>query len=447
MLPREALRRGRELRAPFDVVFAGAAPVRVEEILRLVPGERLVARVRRDGAAQLMKLFASRRACARERRGLCRLAEAALPAPRLLAADATTLFLEYLPAARPLAECLAGAEAAQRVWLLRAALALIERLHAAGLRHADPHFGNFLCDAAGLHLVDAGAVRAGSVLPGWRVRNLALFCCQLPLAQRQALAEALGPARWGNPALQRAIARADRRRVARRARKAARSCGEFVSRRRWRERLVLRRELDGPALRALLADPDAALCIGTLLKDGNTATLARIDCEGRTLVLKRYNIKGWRHALSRSWRPSRAWRAWQNAARFGALGIATPLPVAVLERRWGPLRGRAWLLTEHVEASPLAAALRDATAQARIARGLRELFAALRVLGRSHGDCKASNFLFDGASVWTLDLDGMRRRPGVRMLERALARDRARLLRNFDGATAERLATLLASGD
>jgi hypothetical protein len=45
--------------------------------------------------------------------------------------------------------------------------------------------------------------------------------------------------------------------------------------------------------------------------------------------------------------------------------------------------------------------------------------------------------------VWTLDLDGMRRRFGALRMRRALARDRARLLRNFDAPAAARLGTLL----
>jgi hypothetical protein len=119
--------------------------------------------------------------------------------------------------------------------------------------------------------------------------------------------------------------------------------------------------------------------------------------------------------------------------------------VAVLERRWGPLRGRAYLVSEYQHGEAIAAALVDDAATAGVARGLRLLFAALRALGRRHGDCKASNFLFDGARLWVLDLDAMRRLPGATLVRRGLARDRARLLRSLDAGTAQRVAALLAA--
>ena len=438
LTPAEVFQRERALSAPFDLRLAGGETVRVDALLRLLPGRRLTARVTRGGTTQLMKLFASRRERARELRGLAALAAAAIPAPRLLHALPGAVFISYIDGARTLARCMH--EPADREPLLRQALALLERLHAAGLVHADPHFDNFLVtDDGTIHLVDAGAIRPRR----WWVlhqADRALFCSQLPLAARAPLWIALGA---DAASLRAAIERSDRWRARWLAAKSTRNCSEFAAERSWRRRCVLRRDHDGAALRAILADPDRALQAGASLKDGYSATVARIDCAGRTLVLKRYNIKHWRHALARALQHTRAWRAWCNAARLRSLGIATPLPVAVLERRWGPLRSTAYLLTEYVEGVPLTAALDDASVWSRVARELRLLFDALAVLRRSHGDCKASNFLCDAQRVWTLDLDGMRRRFGALRMRRALARDRARLLRNFDAPAAARLGTLL----
>lgn len=441
LTPTDVFACGRSLAAPFELRLADGETVRVEAVLRLLPGERLTARVQRGGGTQLLKLFARKRERRRELRGLAWLAATGVAAPPLLHAAPQAVFTTYLDGARTLGQALRepGVEAA-RTALLVQALALFERLRAAGLRHADPHFDNFLVAADGaLQLVDAGAIRRRA---WWRGADddRALFCSQLPLAERAPLWRALGA---GAHALRAAVARADRRRARRLAAKAGRECSEFVALRGWRLRCVLRRDHDGPALRALLADPDAALRAGAPLKNGHSATVARIDCGGRTLVLKRYNIKDWRHALRRAPQPTRAWRAWRNAALLRALGIATPLPVAVLERRWGPLRGGAYLLTEAVDGVPLATAAAAAGVPERAARELRLLFEALALLRCSHGDCKASNFLHDGERLWTLDLDGMRRRCTAARLGRALARDRARLLRNFDAATARRLSSLL----
>lgn len=82
-----------------------------------------------------------------------------------------------------------------------------------------------------------------------------------------------------------------------------------------------------------------------MLKDGGTCTVVRIDLEGLPVAVKRYNLKNTRHALSRAWRPSRAWQSWIEAQRLSYYGIPTPRPLAVVERRFGPLRGRAYLVT------------------------------------------------------------------------------------------------------
>lgn len=439
MTPEEVFDRGREITAPFELLLrTDGKLVRVEEILRLLPGRRLTARARRAGKVELLKLFARRRDYARELQGLAWLAEASLPAPRLLHATAHCIFTSYLEDAHTLTQRLA--EESEQAPLLEQAIDLLDGLHEAGLQHTDPHFDNFLLAADGtLHLVDAGAIRRRY---WWQPEDadLALFCSQVPLAARFPLWQVLGR---DAGALQLAIARCDRLRARRYAAKAARNCTEFVAEQDWRRRLVLRRDHDGPALRAILADPDRALAAGVLLKDGNSATVARIDCEGRPLVLKRYNIKSWHHALARALQPTRAWRSWRNAALLRSLGIATPLPLAVLEHRSGPLRSTAYLLTEAVDGEPLDRAARDASLWGQLMPDVQLLFRALAVLRCSHGDCKASNFIFDGRTVWTLDLDGMRRHHVGVALRRALHRDRRRLLRNFDRATARRLAVFL----
>jgi hypothetical protein len=80
-----------------------------------------------------------------------------------------------------------------------------------------------------------------------------------------------------------------------------------------------------------------------VIKAGNTATVARLYVDGEAFVVKRYNIKSWQHAMGRMWRPTRAQRAWQNAHRLRMLGIATFKPIALIERRLGPMRRDAYL--------------------------------------------------------------------------------------------------------
>ena len=118
----------------------------------------------------------------------------------------------------------------------------------------------------------------------------------------------------------------------------------------WRRFVAVTRTADTPALRAVLADPDAALAApeSQWLKRGNSASVVRLSVDGRPVVVKRYNLKNFAHRLRRFWRPSRAWHSWRNAHRLTLWGVPTPPPVALLECRFGPLRGRAYYLSEAV---------------------------------------------------------------------------------------------------
>ncbi len=111
---------------------------------------------------------------------------------------------------------------------------------------------------------------------------------------------------------------------------------------------AVRRE-EEPAMLPVLAQADALLGKGHLYKTGGAASVGRVEISGRTLVIKRYNIKNFSHWLKRFWRPSRAWHSWREGNRLMFLGIATPKPLAVQEKRFLGLRSKAWLVTEFIE--------------------------------------------------------------------------------------------------
>ena len=144
-------------------------------------------------------------------------------------------------------------------------------------------------------------------------QNLALLLAQLPADVEAALRAPLFAAyRAGNPRttlddiqLSRRVNDTRRRRLVDYLRKCVRDCGRIrIERNRGAFIAMVRDEAD--FLEPIVADPDRWLASGSPLKQGNTATLALIEHEGRKLVIKRYNIKGAAHALSRCWRPSRA---------------------------------------------------------------------------------------------------------------------------------------------
>jgi len=319
---------------------------------------------------------------------------------------------------------------------------VLGRLHSAGLVQEDLHLGNFLRHADKLFLLDGDAVRAvnpGVPLPADRAgANLAVFLAQLPPAWDGWVAALLvaygGEFRGRLPCLARLeeeIARVRNWRLRDFLAKTVRDCSLFAVEQTSTRFSAVWREA-ASQLAPLLASPDGAIDGGCVFKDGGTTTVARVRVSGRELLIKRYNLKGIGHALGRAWRPSRAWHSWQAAHRLRFLGMATPTPLALIEQRFGPLRRRAWLVSDYCPGPNLLhhlAAEREPPAAE--AQAITILFEALHRQRISHGDLKATNLLWDAGRVLLIDLDALVQHRSEISYARAWRRDRARLLRNW----------------
>ena len=456
--------QGRDLAAPFLLRLGEGAPARVlvcEDVLRWLPGRRAVLRVRDERLGVVVAkvyLRDAAAAMAAERAGLAALASAGFAVPALLDEvrpdeGCGVQFLRLIAPAQSLAESWQRQDDNTRASRLGELGAGLARLHEAGARARDPHLGNFLLHEGVLHALDGGGIALRREAGGVRARcaDLALLHAQLPpdddvwaAATLVAYARACARSPQGMlptlPALLAGIARARTRRMRIVLSKSLRDCSEFAVTREARGRTSCRRALAG-TLRAVLADADAAIAAGVVLKAGNTATVARIDAGGGLCVVcKRYNIKGPLHRLSRWLRPTRAEHSWLAAHRLAALGIATAEPLALRVERLGPLRGRAFLFLRDVQGPTLAALVDETRAaggtlpaalQARVAR----LVVRLHAAGLVHGDLKASNLLLENDEPVLVDLDALvHLGPGVRR-NRLQARDRARFLANWPVGT------------
>lgn len=442
-------RAGRDVPTPFAIDLDDRRRLTVQRTLRILPGRRIAGLAELDGVPVFAKLFigadGAERHWQRERYGKSALAARRIATPPVIAAGRLAdgghyLVTEYLAAARPLA-------ATDRPEHLAAACAALGRMHAGNLVHDDAHLGNFLLDGAAVQVIDGDAVHEASSDRELE-QNLALLLAQLPADVEAALRAPLFAAyRAGNPRttlddmqLSQLVNDTRRRRLADYLRKCVRDCGRIrIERNRGAFIAMVRDEAD--FLEPIVADPDRWLASGSPLKQGNTATLALIEHEGRKLVIKRYNIKGAAHALSRCWRPSRAWHAWLEGHRLRFLGIATPRPLALIERRFGPLRGRAWLIVEHCAGRSLA----ERPPSIAHLEPVVDLFARLSAARISHGDMKATNLLWDGERIGLIDLDAMRQHRSAARYRRAGRKDRERFLRNWpdDAALTRALSAAL----
>jgi len=428
---------GRQPVLPFEIALPDGSWLTFTQLLRLLPGRRLSGVALWNGQKVFAKLFVGKDALRhgeRERAGLAALRAASLPTPVVLFAapvdeDGYLLISEYLDGAVALD---AQPMAAGDLQALMPAMALLSQLHAAGLVHRDLHLGNFLRHCNRLLLIDGDGVRSGATATA-QAENLALFLAQLTPDWDawqgdllQAYARPVDVAGLGS-----AIDAARQRRLRHFLEKTVRDCSQFAVERNFhRFTAVLRGEQE--ALQPLLADPDAAMAAGRLLKDGGTCTVAAVELGCRTLVVKRYNIKGWRHALSRAWRPSRALHSWRAAHRLTFYGIATPRPLALIEERVGPLRRRAFLVTEHCPGANLLDSLDPAREPSAIQeKALRQLFRSLYRLRISHGDLKATNLRWHDGKIVLIDLDALIEHASQHRFIRAWKRDRLRLMRNW----------------
>ncbi len=421
----------------------------VERWQRILPGKRLTGSGEWQGRKVLAKLFiaarGSERHWQRECRGAETLATHGLPTPALLASGLLRDGGQYV-----LYDYLDGAHNPDGESLdeLTPVFAQVGRMHALGLVQEDAHLGNFLLKDGRFYVIDGDAIR-GPASPADCTGNLALLLAQLqPQAEATMRTALLQAYRSGNPGattdeaqLAAASARARQARLADYLDKSLRDCSLFKSAHSVDRFFSIVRSETG-LLAPLIHDPDAWLERGIPLKRGRTATLARVEVNGRQLVIKRYNIKGPGHALSRSWRPSRAWQSWLEGHRLSFLGIATPRPLALIEKRAGPLRGKAWLISEYCDGESLASRFHDpdTVPPASDLDAIGELMRRLVAARISHGDLKATNLLWCDDQPHLVDLDAMRQHAGEAGFKRAWQRDCARFLDNWPPGSALRHA-------
>jgi tRNA A-37 threonylcarbamoyl transferase component Bud32 len=464
---------GRSLPVPFrlevnvDAHRQGAAQdaacIECVEILRLLPGRRLVARARLADTQCVLKLFvgsSARRYFQRERRGLQQLAGCAVPTPEVLACvslpggEGFGLVLEWLADAQPVAEN----DPAAFVHVVGA----LARLHNGSATQTDPHLDNYLATANGrVFAIDGDGVRRWPVLSRRRaLANLGLLLAQYSPAADGHLATACAEydrIRWQTSLsdvflaeVRRHLRRQRRRRTRRYLAKTLRECTEFRCERSRDRFVVCARAAWSSAMQAFAENPEALfeaaeqVAEGStkILKAGNSATVIRVPIGETNFVIKRYNVKSLGHGLRRALRPvPRYRRSWRNGHRLAFLRLPTARPVALVERKVAAAATVAYLVMEDLgpEVTDLVAWVAEHGATPALTQKVASLFRGIADAELVHGDTKASNFLVRDEEIYLIDLDAMVEG------RRGAGRDVARFLANWEGdlETRERFRSAL----
>ncbi|RMR86064.1 hypothetical protein ALP78_04382 [Pseudomonas coronafaciens pv. striafaciens] len=452
---------GRTPELPMSLTLAdaaGSAELQLLTLLRVLPGQRYVGAGVWRGRTVLAKLLVGDKAARhfqRELAGVRLLAEQGLTTPLLLAdglqdGEGGWLLFEFLEQAPSLGDAWNAVKqlpplADEQQAVLGEALSAIARQHAKGLWQEDLHLDNLLRHKGQLYLIDGAGIRAeqaGTPLSRQKVlENLGVFFAQLPRSFEPFTEELLvhyllSNAEHGLPmeALQKQIDKVRSWRLKDFMSKTVRDCSLFSVEDSASVFRAIRRE-EEPAMLPVLSQADALLDKGHLYKTGGAASVGRVEINGRPLVIKRYNIKSFSHWLKRFWRPSRAWHSWREGNRLMFLGIATPKPLAVQEKRFLGLRSKAWLVTEFIDGPDIierfAPYVENGDAPEVELLALDRLFAQLIQARISHGDFKGHN-LFWHVDRWAMiDLDAMQQHSSQSSFAAAYARDRARFMRNW----------------
>lgn len=171
---------------------------------------------------------------------------------------------------------------------------------------------------------------------------------------------------------------------------------------------------------------------GEILKHDISTTVAKVQLSKQNIVIKRFNPKGWRHTIMRSLRQSRAVKCWKNAHYLLSHKIATPQPLAVIEKKTWGFRSKSYYIMEYIDGQLLDIYLKnlnDQTAQIYYINKLIDIFIFFKQNHIHYRDPKTDNFLIAKNNVFLLDLDDMKKLSmPVYFLTRAWQKDRGKLI-------------------
>jgi|GEM_PF-522784 len=186
-------------------------------------------------------------------------------------------------------------------------------------------------------------------------------------------------------------------------------------------RIVFDSQLAAQVVDRLWDDPAEFLAAGQVLSQDDHGAVARVPvkaptadghfCNAAVGVLKRFNLRGVAHTLTRLLLFTRGSRSWTYGREMLDAGVETARPLAMVEDRLGPLRFRSFVLTEQVEGTPLPQFLATTPINSleldRLAGQFARIWHTLGELRIVHGSMHASNFLVTpDRQVKLINLDG-----------------------------------------
>jgi tRNA A-37 threonylcarbamoyl transferase component Bud32 len=428
--------------------------VHLKEVVRVLPAKRLVCRALWRGQQTYIKLFfgaSAKKYALRDEVGVSCLKAAEILTPPLFYSgsvdnmSALALVFEAIPQAENAEFIYQRISLAERETLLLGLMKVLAQHHQANIIQTDLYLKNFLVAGDDIYTLDGDGVREYRVLSRKRaLQNLAVLISKFDALEVERwlpkMLEVYATARnWSSaPDLVsfKRLVNQHRTFVASHYadKKVFRQCTDVNICRQSRLFEAVSSSYAFTRLPIAIDDCDRMIQKGISFKQGNTCTVSLAGIDGIKTVIKRYNIKSFWHGINRACRQTRAAGSWANAHRLNILGIATPKPIALIEERFGYFRGKAYFLSEYLDApdaSTFFAQIKNKKSQAEAIQNIVEMFYRMYLLRLSHGDMKASNIKMLGENPYLIDLDSMQQHAWDFLAKKRHVKDLKRFMRNW----------------
>jgi tRNA A-37 threonylcarbamoyl transferase component Bud32 len=434
-----------------------------QRVVRVVPNKRVVCKAIWQGKAVYAKLFLGANAAkyaARDAAGVKLMSDANIDTPALLLQTETSdktaqvLIFEAIEPSLTAEQIWPDLTANQSLSLAKNLVAELAKHHNVGLLQTDLYLKNFLVANNEIYTLDGDGIRKFEHLKDDQaMQNLAVLCAKFDVLEVEKwqgeLAETYSDARvWHEviePEKLATMANVQRLKAASSYadKKVFRQCTDVNVREINSGLQSIFYAASSHAVMNMpqkIAELDALITPQNLLKNGNTCTVALAEIDSKKVVLKRYNIKSFWHAISRAFRPTRAAVSWANAHRLKIFDIATAQPIALIEqRKLSFIKGKAYFLTEYVDApnvNEYFEQTQNKAARAEAVKNIVTLFYRLYLLQISHGDMKATNIKIVDNMPVLIDLDSMRQHKKYFSSSVAHLKDLNRFMQNWQNQPA-----------
>ncbi len=432
-----------------------------EEVVRLIPGRRMVAFGTWRGLQVVAKIFFDRKHAGRhlaaDVKGVKAMIENKIPTPTLryegVARDKKTqvLIFDRLQNAHDLEAMWRQRESNDSMLsILHMVMIELATQHVLGVLQKDMHMGNFLITGKSIYTLDGAQIEVQEKMLSKEdsMNNLALFLSQLGaghddlqinlfLYYARARGWLLKP--QDSIDMHLMIRKHNDSRWQRFEKKIFRNSTDYIAIKRFAMRGMMLRANQGKEFSEFLAQPDAVFQRSdrVMLKDGRSSTVIKVTLDGRELVVKRYNMKNIWHRLRRALRITRARKSWRLAQKLNLFNISTAPAVAYLESNILGIKGTSYFVSEYINGCDVKKFLAPYETQP---------YAATHVIGRvidmlrslaklevTHGDLKSSNIIINyHLQPVLIDLDGAVEHLSVTGLRKAWRSELKRFLRNFE---------------